>query len=137
MTPTYRNNLISLRDVKNCLDSLQVDDPTHEETILLTSIFTGYADELRYRLGISNPYRDDFDRRAKVMYAVRCMDPIFDGAAEDAEDFDNWPTLIQDLMRCLGAIATDCAWTISAIEEQHPDHKDAFATERKAYADRK
>jgi hypothetical protein len=133
MTPTYRNNLISLRDVKTSLDALQVDDPHYEETILLRSIFSEYADELRCRLGIATPYRDDFDRRSRVMYAVRCMDPIFDGIAEETEAFVKLPTLVQGLMNYLSVIATDCAWTISAIEEQHPDHKEDFARERKAY----
>jgi hypothetical protein len=61
------------------------------------------------------------------------MDTIFDGIAEEAEDVADLPGVVQGLVTYLGAVAIDCAWTITAIEERHPDRKEAFASERRRY----
>jgi hypothetical protein len=132
--PTYIHNMKSMRDALTLRKFIEQEQDEDECDRRLSAILDGYVQDLRYRLGLVDPYLDDLHRLSLVKETVRAMDPIFDRMTEMAGD-DPLPPAALGLWKFLWNIALDLAWVIRYIEEQHEDLKEFFKPEREMYTE--
>lgn len=133
--PTILHDLRCLRDAITLqkLIKQEQDDSPDEYELGLMDILAGYIQDLRYRLGFAEPYRDSIHRLSTLKDILRQMNPIFDKMTELA----NGQPLQGEafgLNKFLWQIALDFSRVIRAIEEQHPEMKWFFDADRAYYA---
>jgi hypothetical protein len=133
--PTYLYNLKCLQDAAKLRELLvqEQDEPADENDTRLLVILAGYVQELRYRVGLVEPYLDDLDRLATLKDILRQMNPIFDRMAKLA-DGEPLQGAAFGLHKFLWQIAMDFSGVIRGIEGQHPDFKWFFDADREYYA---
>jgi hypothetical protein len=100
----------------------------------LIAILDGYLQDLRYRLGLVDPYLNDLHRLSLVKETVRQIDPVFDRMTEVTGDSPLPPAAL-GLWKYLWSVALDLAKVIRYVEEQHEDLKGFFKEEREMYTE--
>ena len=131
--PTYVENLKNFRSVLALQRVVGDADPADQTVVELKRVCTGYATELRYRLGLATPFADDIDRLARSKETMRAMNPVYDWIAEVYEDPDTRPVLIHGILRFFALMSLDLQRVITLVEGSHPDLKWLFDKERADY----
>jgi hypothetical protein len=123
-----------MRDALTLRKFIEQEQDEDEFDRRLIAILDGYIQDLRYRLGLVDPYLNDLHRLSLVKETVRTMDPVFDRMTEMAGD-DPLPPLALGLWKYLWNIALDLARVIRYVEGQHEHLKEFFRAEREMYTE--
>jgi hypothetical protein len=134
MATTYYLDLHRISDAKQWLKIVEEETELCAEDQLLKYIFRGYVEELRFRLGLVQPYSDEINRISTLKRIVRSMDPVFDAITERSEELAGIPDVVRAVTNYLTDISLDLGWVINVLERRHLELADFFTSERKLYA---
>ena len=134
---TYLTNLKSLRllsDWEKYLEAGAAESSDDDSERLLGTIFGAYRQELRYRLGLAEPFLDNMHRWSIAKDATRTIDQLFDLMTAQVGN-EPLPSAAKAFVQYCFGIALDLTSVIHFVETERPELAEYFADERKSYAE--
>ncbi len=129
---TFFSEIVRFRNARMWQRELKAEaDPKDDD---FREVLARYVLELRYRLGVVEPYADELHRLSELKRISRGLGPIYDGLAQYADEFPILPPAAQQLLDFLNCTAMDLAYKIHAIEELHSDRAEEFRIGRERFA---